>query len=95
MTEPTGDAPSPQTPKPPEPAPAPPPAGGNWNSPPPTGQMPGGFNPNMQQAAVEAGPAPGVVYADIVTRIIALIIDSVILWIPYVILAASSLARSS
>ena len=103
MTEPTGDAPNPQAPQPPEPAtapppaaapapppaaaPAPPPAGGNWSSPPPSGQTPGGFSPNLQQAAVEAGPAPGVVYADIVTRIIALIIDSVILWIPYVILS--------
>jgi uncharacterized RDD family membrane protein YckC len=95
MTDPTGGAPSPQAPQPPEQAPAPPPpgapapppAGGNWSSPPPSGQMPGGFNPNFQAAAVETGPAPGVVYADIVTRIIALVIDSVILWIPYVILS--------
>lgn len=58
-------------------APTPPPPSGNY--PPPQG--PGGF----QQAAVEAGPAPGIVYADVVTRIIALVIDSIILWIPYVI----------
>jgi uncharacterized RDD family membrane protein YckC len=81
MTEPTGGAPSPQAPQPPEQAPAPPPAGGNWNSPPPAGQMPGGFNPNFQSAAVEAGPAPGIVYADLVSRIIALVIDGVILWV--------------
>jgi uncharacterized RDD family membrane protein YckC len=97
MTEPTGGAPSPQAPQPPEPAPAPPPAGapapppagapapppagGNWSSPPPSGQTPGGFNPNFQSAAVEAGPAPGIVYADLVNRIIALVIDGVILWV--------------
>jgi uncharacterized RDD family membrane protein YckC len=94
MTDPTWGAPSPETPIPPAPAPqapvppAPaPPAGGSWNAPPPT-PAPGSFNPNFQQAAVEAGPAPGVAYADIVTRIIALVIDSVILWIPYAIVSS-------
>ena len=92
MTDPTGGAP--QAPIPPQPAapppaaaPAPPPAGGSWNAPPP-GAPQQGFQapPQFQQAAVEAGPAPGVVYGDVVTRIIALVIDSIILWIPYIIL---------
>jgi uncharacterized RDD family membrane protein YckC len=96
MTDPTGGVPNPpQAPLPPQGsytpppagAPTPPPAGGNWNAPPPGGAAPGGFNPNFQQASVEAGPAPGVAYADIVTRIIALVIDSIILWIPYMIVA--------
>jgi uncharacterized RDD family membrane protein YckC len=39
----------------------------------------------MQQAAVEAGPAPGIAYADLVTRIIALVIDSVILFLIYIV----------
>jgi uncharacterized RDD family membrane protein YckC len=92
MTDPAGGAP--QAPIPPQPdapppaaAPAPPPAGGSWNAPPPAA-APGQFNPNFQQAAVEAGPAPGIAYGDIVTRIIALVIDSVILWIPYVVVTA-------
>jgi uncharacterized RDD family membrane protein YckC len=37
--------------------------------------------PQFQQAPVAAGPAPGVVYADTVTRVIAYIIDSVIYFI--------------
>ncbi len=81
MTEPTGGPPSqqpPQAPPPQAPPPqAPAPAGGNWTAPPPTG-APGGFQ--TQAVAVEAGPAPGVAYADLVTRIIAFIIDAVILW---------------
>lgn len=95
MTDPAGGAP--QAPIPPQPvapppaaAPAPPPAGGNWNAPPPAGGQPQpGFQAptQFQQAVVEAGPAPGIVYGDIVTRIIALVIDSIILWIPYMILA--------
>jgi uncharacterized RDD family membrane protein YckC len=64
-------------------APTPPPPSGNYGAPPPQG----GFNPNFQQPPVEAGPAPGIVYADIVTRIIALVIDSIILYIPYIIVA--------
>jgi uncharacterized RDD family membrane protein YckC len=92
MTDPTGGAP--QAPIPPQPAtpppaaaPAPPPAGGSWQSTPP-GAPQQGFQtpPQFQQAAVEAGPAPGIVYGDVVTRIIALVIDSIILWIPYIIL---------
>lgn len=68
MTDPTGGAPAPQGP-------------GNWQTPPPA-PAPGGFDPaNFQQAAVEPGPAPGVAYADLVNRIIALIIDGVILWV--------------
>jgi large-conductance mechanosensitive channel len=80
MTEPTGGPPSPQPPQAPPPqapapAPAPAPAGGNWNAPPPQ-SAPGGFQTNA--VAVEAGPAPGIAYADLVTRIIALIIDGFI-----------------
>jgi len=41
----------------------------------------------MQQAAVEAGPAPGIAYADLVTRIIALVLDGLILFIPYVLIS--------
>jgi uncharacterized RDD family membrane protein YckC len=78
MTDPAGGPPAPQDP-------------GNWQTPPPAapgGFQPGSFQPgNFQQAAVEAGPAPGVVYADIVTRVIALIIDSVILFVPYFVIA--------
>jgi uncharacterized RDD family membrane protein YckC len=50
----------------------PPPPSGNWQAPPPAT---GGF----QTKALEPGPAPGIAYADLVTRIIALIIDAVIL----------------
>jgi len=45
---------------------------GNWQ---PGGGASGGF----QAAPVEAGPAPGVAYADLVTRIIAYIIDAILL----------------
>lgn len=58
--------------------------GGNWQAPPPGG-MPGGFNPNMQQVAAEPGPAPGIAYADLTSRIIALVIDVLILLIPLLI----------
>jgi uncharacterized RDD family membrane protein YckC len=70
MTDPAGGAPTPPSP-------------GNWQTPPPA---PGGFQPNLQQSQVEPGPAPGVSYADLVTRIIALVIDGVILWVINVIL---------
>jgi uncharacterized RDD family membrane protein YckC len=72
MTDPAGGAPTPPS--------------SNWQTPPPA-PAPGGFQPgNFQQAAVEAGPAPGVAYADVVTRIIALVIDSIILWIPWIVI---------
>ena len=83
MTEPTGGPPSPQPPQGPPPQAAPPPqappaaGGGNWTAPPPT-STPGGFQ--TQAVAVEAGPAPGVAYADLANRVIAFIIDAVILW---------------
>jgi uncharacterized RDD family membrane protein YckC len=79
MTDPAGGVP-PQAPPPQAPPPAqaaPPPAGGSWNAPPPT-TAPGGFQTTA--VAVEAGPAPGVAYADLVNRIVAFIIDAVILW---------------
>ena len=73
MTDPAGGPPAPQ-------------GQGNWQTPPPPTPAPGGFDPaNFKQAAVEAGPAPGVAYADLVTRIIAMVIDSIILWIPWII----------
>jgi uncharacterized RDD family membrane protein YckC len=62
----------------------PPPGGGNWSSPAPSAASTPAIN--LQQPAVEPGPAPGIVYADLVTRIIALVIDSLILAIPYFIL---------
>ena len=54
----------------------------NWQTPPPA--APGGF----QAAPVAAGPAPGVAYADLVTRVIAYIIDSILLGIVTFIVAA-------
>jgi uncharacterized RDD family membrane protein YckC len=48
---------------------------GNWQTPPPP--TPGGF----QAAPAAAGPAPGVVYADTVTRVIAYIIDAIIFFV--------------
>jgi uncharacterized RDD family membrane protein YckC len=42
----------------------------------------------MQQVAAEPGPAPGVSYADIVTRIIAMFIDGLIVFIPFAIIGA-------
>ncbi len=62
-------------------APIPPPPSGNWQAPPPPNA--GGF----QQAPIEAGPAPGIVYADLVTRIIAYIIDSIILAVVSLVVA--------
>jgi uncharacterized RDD family membrane protein YckC len=49
------------------------PGQGNWQTPPPA--APSGFTP----APMAAGPAPGVVYADLMMRIIALVIDAVII----------------
>jgi uncharacterized RDD family membrane protein YckC len=79
MTDPAGGAP---TPPPPEPTPAPPAAAppSSWQSPPPVSPA------QFQQAPVAAGPAPGVAYADLVTRIIAVFIDGIILAIIYWIL---------
>ena len=48
---------------------------GNWQTPPPP--APGGFQ--TAPVAAEPGPAPGVVYADLTNRIIAAVIDGVIL----------------
>ncbi len=64
MTDPAGGAPTPPS--------------SNWQTPPPP--APGGFQPgNFQPVQKEAGPAPGVTYADLVTRIIAAVVDGVIL----------------
>jgi len=65
-------------------APTPPPPSGNWQAPQPPQ---GGFNPNFQQPAVEPGPAPGIVYADLVNRIIAAVIDGVIIGVLFWIIA--------
>ena len=90
MTDPAG---GPPTPPPPEPAPAAappptaaPPAQSAWQTPPPA--MPSQFQP----VAVAAGPAPGVTYADTVARVVAFIIDIVILYIPWIIIASVVLA---
>ena len=53
---------------PPPIAPAPPVAGGNWQAPPPV-------------MVAAAGPAPGILYADLTTRVIAFIIDAILLGI--------------
>lgn len=72
MTDPAGGA-----------TPPPPPPPSNWgqNTGPAAGTPAGGF----QAAPVATGPAPGVSYADLVTRIIAIVIDGVILGFGYVI----------
>jgi hypothetical protein len=73
-TEPAA-APPPAAPAPPPATPGPPPDGGSWNAPPPAA-APGGFQ--TQAVVAEPGPAPGIAYADLVARIIALIIDAFI-----------------
>ncbi|MDP2349705.1 MAG: RDD family protein [Chloroflexota bacterium] len=73
MTDPAGGPPAPQ-------------GSGNWQTPPPP--APGGFQPgNFQPAPVAAGPAPGVVYADLMARIFAAVIDGVILWVVWAVVA--------
>lgn len=56
-------------------APLPPEQPSGWQAPPPP--TPGA----LSAAAVEPGPAPGVAYADLTTRIIAYIIDAILLGI--------------
>jgi uncharacterized RDD family membrane protein YckC len=84
MTDPTGGLPPPQgsapppqgnwqTPPPPGAVP-PPQGGGNWQTPPPT-PAPGGFQ--TAPVAAEPGPAPGIMYADLTSRIIAYVIDAI------------------
>ena len=58
----------------------------NWQAPPPPA-APGGF----QAAPVAAGPAPGVAYADLVTRIIAYIIDAILLSIAFGVIGVAIL----
>jgi uncharacterized RDD family membrane protein YckC len=83
MTDPAGGAPTPppSDPTPPTPPGAATPPPSNWTAPPPQNQ--GGFA--VAQAA--AGPAPGVVYADTTMRVIAYIIDSIILGIAIALVA--------
>ena len=70
---------------PPPVAAAPPPqGGGNWGAPPAAGQptQPAFQAPaQFQPVAAELGPAPGILYADLTTRIIAFIIDAILLGI--------------
>jgi uncharacterized RDD family membrane protein YckC len=67
------------------------PAGGSTPPPPSdwgqnTGPGPGAPAPaGFQVAPVAAGPAPGVAYADLVTRVIAYVIDAVILFVGYIV----------
>jgi len=61
------------------PSPAPPPSG-SWQPP--------ASSTSDFGVPVAAGPAPGVAYADLVQRIIAYIIDAILLSVVYVILAA-------
>jgi uncharacterized RDD family membrane protein YckC len=88
MTGPGPSDPSGQAPPPPEPQ-APPaqgapagaaPAGEQWSQP---GQTPDWAQKaqNWRPAEVAAGPAAGIVYADLMTRIVAYIIDVVLLFI--------------
>jgi uncharacterized RDD family membrane protein YckC len=97
MTDSTGGAPNPQGPPPASPPPGAPPAGSNWGAPPPPGQAPApaGFQApaNFQPVAAEAGPAPGILYADLTTRIIAFIIDAILLGIlaAFVIIALGAI----
>jgi hypothetical protein len=83
-TEPAA-APLPAAPAPPPATPAPPPAGGSWQTPPPA--QPAEPAPQMQvpqqfqPVAAAAGPAPGIAYADLTTRVIAFIIDGILLGI--------------
>ncbi|HEY6057268.1 MAG TPA: RDD family protein [Candidatus Limnocylindrales bacterium] len=63
---------------------APPPQGGpSWQTPPPPATA-GGF----QTVPIAAGPAPGIAYADLVQRIIAYVIDGLILGFGYAIVQA-------
>jgi hypothetical protein len=83
--EPAGAWPTEPAAAPPPAAPAPPPAGGSWQTPPPAQpaepappmQVPQQFQP----VAAAAGPAPGIAYADLTTRVIAFIIDGILLGI--------------
>jgi uncharacterized RDD family membrane protein YckC len=101
MTDPTGGAPNPEAPQPTEPAapppaaPAPPPAAAPAPPPAAPAQAPAGFQapPQYQPVAAAAGPAPGIMYADLTTRIIAFIIDAILLGIlaSFVILAIGAI----
>jgi len=73
-----GQPPPPPPPATPPPSTTPPAGGGNWGS---QGQTPEWAQQaqNWRPADVAAGPAPGVSYADLVMRIVALVIDSIIL----------------
>ena len=86
MTDPAGGAPTPPPSEPTPPPTTPPPAAAaapppsNWTGPAPQTQ---GF----ATAPVAAGPAPGVAYADTTMRVVAYIIDSIILGIAVALVA--------
>ncbi len=74
-SDPAGQEPAPGTPDPAQPA------GGSWEQAPTPGAAPSIAQQAQQwkPAEVAAGPTAGIAYADLSTRIIALIIDGVIL----------------
>ena len=89
--------PSGQAPPPPEPAPAaPPPPGdagqtsGQWSQ---QGQSPDWAQKAQEwrPAEVAAGPAAGIAFADLSTRIIAFIIDAIILGVGYAVIVGAIL----
>jgi uncharacterized RDD family membrane protein YckC len=89
MTDPAGGTPTPPPGTPP-PATTPPASAPPASAPPSNWQQPATQTGGFQTAPVAAGPAPGVVYADLVTRIIAYIIDAIVLtvitWVVGIIL---------
>jgi uncharacterized RDD family membrane protein YckC len=76
-SDPAGQGPAPGTPDPAQPA------GGSWEQAPTPGAAPTTVQQAQQwkPAEVAAGPTAGIVYADLGTRIIALIIDGITLGI--------------
>jgi hypothetical protein len=77
MTEPTGGPPPV-----PEPSSAPPPAAPAAPAAAPAAPAPSAWQAPAPVAA-PAGPAPGLAYAGLGVRIVALIIDAILLWIAY------------
>ncbi len=85
MTDPAGGAPTPPPSEPTPPPTTPPPAGAT--PPPSSWQAPQPQTQGFATAQVAAGPAPGVAYADTTMRVIAYIIDSIILGIAIALVA--------
>lgn len=71
------------------------PAGGGGGAPQsPSNWQPGGQAGGFQSAPIEQGPAPGIAYADLVTRIIAAIIDGIILFVPWAVVSGALITGS-